>query len=202
MITTPIFYVNASPHIGHTHSCILADAISRWYKMNEKETFFCTGTDEHGLKIQEASEKAKKSCQQFCDSLSSEFKDIFQKSECDYDVFIRTTQDKHKKAVEFLWKNLQEKGHIYKSNYSGFYSISDECFIKKSQVKQVKQSNGETKYYTETMQPVEWVTEENYMFKMKDFEQRILHFLRENKDFIVPESRYNEVITFIDLCLV
>ena len=198
MITTPIFYVNASPHIGHTHSCILADAISRWYKMNDRETFFCTGTDEHGLKIQEASQKANKSSQEFCDALSLEFKDIFEKSECDYDVFIRTTQEKHKRAVEYLWNRLQQKGYIYKSNYSGYYSISDECFIKKNQVKQVQQKDGSTKYFTESMQPVEWITEENYMFKMKSFEEKMINFLKENKNFIVPESRYNEVITFLE----
>jgi len=191
-ITTPIYYVNDLPHIGHAYTTIACDIISRFNKLKGEKTFFLTGTDEHGQKVEKAALSFKKDTQAFVDEMSIKFRDLVTYLGCDHNDFIRTTEDRHKKAAQFLWNKLKKNNQIYLSNYEGWYSIRDEAFYSENELTKV---NG--KFIAPSGAPVEWVKEESYFFKLSEWEDKLIKYYEQNTDSILPKSRFNEVLSFI-----
>ena len=192
-ITTPIYYPSAKPHMGHAYSSIIADFFARFKKIDDYQVHFLTGTDEHGLKIQRSAEKAGETPQNFCDQISKTFRDLSDTLNLCNTDFIRTTEDRHKKTVQYLWSELEKNDDIYLSNYSGWYSVSDEAFYNEDEV----EDNKGFKISKASGSQVEWVEEESFFFKLSEWEKPLLEFYKKNKDFILPESRRNEVISFV-----
>lgn len=193
-VTTPIFYVNAAPHIGHVHSAVLADALSRWFQMKNESVLFTTGTDEHGLKVQEAAEKSgTRDYKRFCDQVSARFEEVFQDADVKYSRFIRTSDADHRVAVETLWRAIRDKGDIYLGDHESWYCKSDESFLTEMQVEDVEKDGKLVKVSKESGHTVEILKEENYKFRLSKFQDRLLQWLDENPDVIVPKSRYNQV---------
>lgn len=195
-VTTPIFYVNAQPHVGHMYSMLLADVLKRWQKFKRREAILCTGTDEHGMKMQQAAEKAKVHPQVMCDENAETFKDLASRVGIDYDIFMRTTSSKHKEAVEYAWQILMERGYIYESKHEGWYSVSDETFYPPSQVQLTIDPPTGRKIMTsiETGKEVEWTSESNYHFRLSAFRDKLLAFYKENPQWIVPQTRMDDVV--------
>ena len=192
-ITTPIYYPSGKPHMGHAYSSILTDIIARFKRLEGYKVFFLTGTDEHGLKIQKSAEKENKIPIDFCNEVSEVFKNLSNQLNLSNTDFIRTTEDRHKKVVQQLWGILSKKDQIYLSKYSGWYSISDEAYYTEEEV---FEEDGKKKSITSGSE-VEWMEEESYFFKLSDFEKKLLSFYEKNPDFVQPESRKNEVVSFI-----
>ena len=192
-ITTPIYYPSAKPHMGHAYSSIIADFFARFKRMDGFNVHFLTGTDEHGLKIQRAAEKKGVKTLEFCNELSKTFKDLSKTLNLTNDDFIRTTEDRHKKSVQFLWNELKKNGDIYLSKYSGWYSVSDEAFYNDDEIEDLDNK----KVAISSKSLVEWVDEESYFFKLSKWEKPLLKFYKDNPDFISPKSRKNEVISFV-----
>ena len=192
-ITTPIYYVNDVPHIGHAYTSIAVDFLARFSRMNGVDTFFTTGTDEHGLKIQKAADKKSVSPQELCDINSQIFKNLSQKLNLSNNDFIRTTEQRHKNGASYLWNILLKNGDIYLDEYTGWYSVNDETFYNEKDL--VKQEDGSFK--TITSGPVEWIKEESYFFKLSKYQDRLLEHYKNNDDFILPKSKANEVISFV-----
>ena len=192
-ITTPIYYPSAKPHMGHAYSSIIADFFARFKKIDGFNVYFLTGTDEHGLKIQRSAEKLNKDPKSFCDEISKTFEDLTKTLNLSNTDFIRTTEDRHKVSVQNLWNILEINKQIFLSKYSGWYSVSDEAFYNEDEVEEkdglkVAKSSGSA---------VEWVEEESFFFKLSEWEKPLLEFYEKNKNFILPESRRNEVISFV-----
>jgi methionyl-tRNA synthetase len=187
-ITTPIYYVNARPHIGHAYTTIACDAIARRQRMLGSDTYFLTGTDEHGQKIERASEGTGKTPQQFADEVSREFRALWDRMGLTYDDFIRTTADRHKRGVQALWRRIRDNGYIYKGSYSGQYCVYDELYV---------DAAGPGSPCPECGRPTETVHEENYFFKLSEFGERLLKLYTQHPDFIRPETRRNEVMSFV-----
>ena len=192
-ITTPIYYPSAKPHMGHAYSSIVADFFARFKRISEHNVFFLTGTDEHGQKIQRAALEAKKNPLDFCDEISSNFKDLSAILNLSNDDFIRTTEKRHKIAVENLWNILEKKNEIYLSKYSGWYSVSDEAFYSENEI----EDKDNVKVNKLSGSKVEWVEEESFFFKLSKWEKKLLEYYDKNPEFIRPESRRNEVISFV-----
>ena len=192
-ITTPIYYPSAKPHMGHAYSSIVADFFARFKRISEHNVFFLTGTDEHGQKIQRAALEAKKDPLDFCDEISSNFKDLSAILNLSNDDFIRTTEKRHKMAVENLWNILEKKNEIYLSKYSGWYSVSDEAFYSENEI----EDKDNVKVNKLSGSKVEWVEEESFFFKLSKWEKKLLEYYDKNPEFIRPESRRNEVISFV-----
>jgi len=186
-ITTPIYYVNARPHIGHAYTTIACDTIARRQRLLGTDTFFLTGTDEHGQKIERAAQAAGKTPQQYADEISAEFRQLWKRMGISNDDFIRTTEDRHKKRVQELFRHIRDNGFIYKGTYTGQYCVSDELYVDGAQPGDPCPTCGRI---TET------VKEENYFFKLSEFQDRLLA-LYANPEFIFPEARRNEVISFV-----
>jgi methionyl-tRNA synthetase len=186
-ITTPIYYVNARPHIGHAYTTIACDTIARRQRMLGADTFFLTGTDEHGQKIERAAQAAGKTPQQYADEISAEFRKLWKRMGISNDDYIRTTEDRHKKRVQALFRQLRDNGFIYKGTYTGQYCVSDELYVDGAQPGDPCPTCGRI---TET------VHEENYFFKLSAFQDKLLA-LYKNPEFIRPEARRNEVIAFV-----
>ena len=186
-ITTPIYYVNARPHIGHAYTTLTCDTIARRQRMLGAETFFLTGTDEHGQKIERAAEAAGKTPQQYADQISAEFRNLWTRMGISNDDFIRTTEDRHKKRVQALFRQLRDNGFIYKGTYTGQYCVSCEAYVDGAQPGDPCPTCGRI---TET------VHEENYFFKLSAFQDKLLA-LYADPEFIRPEARRNEVIAFV-----
>ncbi|CAB4421837.1 unnamed protein product [Rhizophagus irregularis] len=199
-ITTPIFYVNAIPHIGHLYSAVIADSLKRYYELKGHKVIFSTGTDEHGLKIKQSAEKSKMNPQEFCDQVSSKFKELFDIANISYTTFIRTTEQRHKDAVKYFWKCLMNNGFIYKGRYKGWYSVSDEAFYNTSHVQEIQNPDSKEKLMiaTESGQSVEWTIEENYKFRLSEFQDKLKSWLEENPQVIMPINKFNEVKAWID----
>jgi len=192
-ITTPIYYPSAKPHMGHAYSSIIADFFARFKRISNHNVFFLTGTDEHGQKIQRAASNAKKETLKFCDEISSNFKDLSVMLNLSNNDFIRTTEKRHKIAVENLWNILEKKNEIYLSKYSGWYSVSDEAFYSDDEIEE--KNNKKINKISGSI--VEWVEEESFFFKLSKWEKKLLEYYEKNPDFIRPESRKNEVISFV-----
>ncbi|KAM6923542.1 methionine--tRNA ligase, mitochondrial [Xenentodon cancila] len=197
-ITTPIFYVNASPHLGHLYSAVTADCAHRWKRLQGFNSRFATGTDEHGLKIQQAAEAAGKDPLVFCTDVSERFKSLFSSCNISYTDYIRTTEQRHRRAVEHFWMELWNKGLIYKGCYEGWYSTQDESFLTPTQVGDALDVTGkEIKVSLESGHKVEWVKEENYMFRMSAFQSQLLDWLRGNPGVIQPERFHQAVLQWL-----
>ena len=192
-ITTPIYYPSAKPHMGHAYSSIVADFFARFKRIDNYDVFFLTGTDEHGQKIERASKDNNKDTLKFCDEISSIFKDLTFKLNLSNNDFIRTTEKRHFDAVEHLWNILEKKNYIYLSKYSGWYSVSDEAFYSEDEIEEIDN----IKKSKSSGSKVEWVEEESYFFKLSEWQKPLLNFYEKNKNFILPESRRNEVISFV-----
>jgi methionyl-tRNA synthetase len=186
-LTTPIYYVNARPHIGTTYTTVVADVIARRKRAQGVDTFFLTGTDEHGQKIQRSAEKANCSPQEFTDQVAAQFRALWDRMGLTYDDFIRTTEPRHKRGVEKLFTLLRERGYIYKGSYTGQYCVSDEAFVDVPPGAPCPDCGRIT----------ETVNEENYFFKLSAFERTLLEYYEAHPEFIRPETRRNEVISFV-----
>ncbi|RDW93849.1 methionine--tRNA ligase MSM1 [Aspergillus mulundensis] len=194
-VTTPIFYVNAAPHVGHLYTMVLADVLKRWRTLiGDRDAQLLTGTDEHGMKIQQAANAAGIDTQAFCDRNCQTFKDLAEAAEVDYNYFIRTTEPAHKEAVQYFWEMLQHRGYIYTSKHEGWYSVSDETFYPQSQVHlSLDPATGRKRMVSiETGKEVEWSSETNYHFRLSAFTDRLLK-LYQTTDFIQP-TQYNELV--------
>uniref|UniRef100_A0A8D3ALC3 Methionine--tRNA ligase, mitochondrial n=1 Tax=Scophthalmus maximus TaxID=52904 RepID=A0A8D3ALC3_SCOMX len=197
-ITTPIFYVNASPHLGHLYSAVIADCLHRYKLLQGFNSKFATGTDEHGLKIQQAAEAAGKDPLAFCTDVSERFKHLFSSCDISHTDYIRTTEPRHRRAVEHFWSVLWDKGLIYKGHYEGWYSTQDESFLTPSQVGDAVDSSGkEIKVSLESGHKVEWMTEENYMFRLSAFRSQLLDWLRGNPRAVQPECFHQFVLQWL-----
>ena len=192
-ITTPIYYPSAKPHMGHAYSSIIADFFARFKRIDGYKVYFLTGTDEHGLKIQRAAEKKGVEPLEFCDEISKTFKNLSKTLNLTNNDFIRTTESRHKKSVQYLWEELKKNDDIYLSKYSGWYSVSDEAFYNEDEIEDLDNK----KVAISSKSPVEWVDEESYFFRLSKWEKALLEFYEKNPDFISPASRKNEVISFV-----
>jgi len=187
-ITTPIYYVNARPHIGHAYTTIVCDMMARRERMLGKDVFFLTGTDEHGVHVERAAQAAGKPAQQWADEVSSSFRRLWDVLGLSYNKFIRTTDAEHKRGVQEMFRRLRDNGYIYKGKYTGQYCVFDELYV---------DSAGPGAPCPECGRPTETVSEENYFFKLSAFEERLLKLYRDQPDFIRPETRRNEVASFV-----
>jgi len=192
-ITTPIYYPSGNPHMGHAYSSIIADVFARFKRNDNSKVYFLTGTDEHGLKIQKAAEKAGLDTLIYCDKISKVFRDLTKKLNLSNDDFIRTTEKRHYKSVNDLWNKLIKSGDIYLSKYKGWYSVSDEAYYNDDEI--IEKNN--IKISTFSGSPVEWVEEESFFFKLSSWEKKLLDFYEKNEKFILPISRRKEVINFV-----
>lgn len=184
-ITTPIFYVNDKPHIGHAYTVIIADVLARWHRLSGDEVFFLTGTDEHGEKIQRAAEAKGVKPNEFVDRIVKEYKAVWNKLNISYDRFIRTTDSDHKETVDKFIEKIYENGDIYKGEYEGWYCVPDETFLTDSQL-----INGKC---PACGREVKKVKEEAYFFRLSKYKDRLLEFYGKNPGFIVPEFRMTEM---------
>jgi methionyl-tRNA synthetase len=194
--TTPIFYVNAAPHVGHMYTMLLTDVLKRWQEVKGRKAILLTGTDEHGMKIQQAAAKANTDPKTFCDKGAEVFKDLAASIDVSNDIFIRTTDKQHHEGVEYAWQMLQEKGYLYESKHEGWYSVSDETFYPETQVQLIVDppTGKKVMQSIETGKEVEWTSERNYHFKLSAFKDRLLKWYEENPDWIVPRPRMEDVI--------
>ncbi|KAI4897317.1 hypothetical protein NFI96_034021 [Prochilodus magdalenae] len=198
-VTTPIFYVNAAPHIGHVHSAVIADCLYRYRTLQGFSCRFATGTDEHGLKIQQAAGAAGKDPLSFCTEVSSRFKEVFRSCGVSYTDYIRTTEDRHRRAVEHFWTVLLNNGFIYKGSYEGWYSTPDESFLTPTQVSDGTDSLGrEIKVSTESGHKVEWMKEDNYLFRLSDFRTELQQWLKANPKAVQPEKFHHIVLQWLE----
>lgn len=192
-ITTPIYYVNDKPHIGHAYTTIACDVMARFKRLDGFDVKFLTGTDEHGQKVFQAAQKAGITPQQLTDQVSVNFRDMGKQLDITNDQFIRTTDPEHKKAVQHIWKEMLAKGDIYLGKYAGWYSVRDEAFFGEDEL-----TNGpDGKKVAPTGAPVEWVEEESYFFKLSAWGDRLLEFYDKHPEFIQPSYRKNEVVSFV-----
>ena len=188
--TTPIYYVNGVAHIGHAYTTFITDMLARYSRLTGEETYFLTGTDEHGQKIEESALKAGMPTQQFADEISASFKDLWDEFGISYDKFIRTTDADHKVGVQHAFKKMFDKGDIYKGEYEGNYCVSCETFFPESQL-----IDGE--FCPDCGRTTSTVKEESYFFRLSAYEQKLLDYYEAHPDFILPKSRRNEVINFV-----
>jgi methionyl-tRNA synthetase len=188
-ITTPIYYVNDVPHIGHAYTTIAADVLARWHRLRGEEVFFLTGLDEHGQKVQQAAAKAGISPQEHCDRLTPQFQTLWRKLDVSNDGFIRTTDALHQAVVQRFLQQLYDAGLIYRAEYTGWYCMFDERFWTEKDVEDGR--------CPDCQRTVEQLSESNYFFRMSQFQQRLLDHIEANPSFIRPESRRNEVLGFL-----
>jgi len=192
-ITTPIYYPSAKPHMGHAYSSIIADFFARFKRIDGYKVHFLTGTDEHGLKIQRSAEKKGIDTLEFCNEISQTFRDLSKTLNLTNTDFIRTTEKRHQESVQYLWKELEKNDDIYLSKYSGWYSVSDEAFYNEDEI---EETDGK-KIAILSKSSVEWIEEESYFFRLSKWQQPLLDYYKNNPDFIAPESRKNEVVSFV-----
>ena len=187
-ITTPIYYVNDAPHIGHAYTSVAADILARFQRLDGYDVFFLTGTDEHGQKIERSASKAGVPTQEFVDGFAKAFEALSPLLNLTNDMFIRTTSPDHHKAAQALWTRIEERGHIYEGSYAGWYAVRDEAFYGEKELVGGKAPTGAD---------VEWVEEASYFFDLSKWQDKLLAFYEENPDFMGPSSRRNEVISFV-----
>ncbi|QHC36164.1 methionine--tRNA ligase [Komagataeibacter xylinus] len=192
-VTTPIYYVNGAPHIGHAYTSVAADVIARFKRLAGFDVFFLTGTDEHGQKVEQAAGAKGMQPQAFADAVAADFRDMYDKMDISYDDFIRTTEPRHVQAAQALWKKLEENGHIYLDAYEGWYATRDECFYGEEELI----DGPEGKKVAPTGAAVEWVKEPSYFFNLSKFSDRLLELYETRPGFIEPQSRRNEVKSFV-----
>jgi len=189
-ITTPVYYVNDVPHLGHAYTTIAADALSRYRRLCEDEVFFLTGTDEHGSKILEAAKEKDLTPRQLADQMVARFKNLWNKLLISYSRFIRTTEERHIKVVQNVFSQLYEKGDIYKGKYSGWYCTPCETFWLESQLE-------DGKLCPECKRQVTRLQEDSYFFRLSKYQKPLLEYYRKNPEFVLPPTRMNEVVEFV-----
>lgn len=189
-ITTPIYYVNDVPHIGHAYTTIAADVLARWHKSGGEKTWFLTGTDEHGQKIQTVAEKKGITPKELCDEVVQNFQRLWGVLNISNDDFIRTTEPRHEKVVQEIFRRLMANGDIYKGEYEGWYCVPCETYVPEAQM-------GEGNTCPDCHRPLTKMTEETYFFKLSKYAEPLLKYYEENPEAIMPRSRYNEIISFI-----
>lgn len=187
-ITTPIYYVNGEPHLGHAYTSVLSDVIARYHRKLGKEVFFLSGTDEHGQKVQQSASAAGRTPDAFTNDVSCKFRDLMSLLHCSNDDFIRTTEDRHKQAVEHLWKVLEDSGQIYLGAYEGWYSIRDEAFYQQSELVDGKAPTGAE---------VTWVTEESYFFRLSQWTEKLIDLYQKHPEMLGPKGRTNEIMAML-----
>ncbi len=192
-ITTPIYYVNDVPHIGHAYTTIIADAISRFKKLAGYDVFFLTGTDEHGQKVEKSAAEKGMTPIQLADKVVVRFKNLWEALDIAFDSFIRTTQPSHEQGVQKIFQKLKDKGDIYKGIYEGWYCVSDETFLSED----VSLEDGGHKICPDCRQKANVVSEECYFFKLSAYEEPLIDFYQKNPTFVRPQSRMNEVVSFV-----
>lgn len=196
-VTTPIYYVNDTPHIGHAYTTIIADVLHRYHKLFGDDSYFLTGTDEHGQKVQQAAEKRNLPPQAHCDEMVVRFQNIWKELNISNDIFMRTTFDYHKSVVQQCLSDLYESGDIYPHEYEGWYSVSEEIFYMEKDLVNGKSPLGKE---------VQKIVEKNYFFKMSKYQDALIKYIEENPNFIQPEGKRSEVLGFLrqplqDLCI-
>ncbi|MEM6490707.1 MAG: methionine--tRNA ligase, partial [Pseudomonadota bacterium] len=193
-VTTPIYYVNDAPHIGHAYTSLACDALARFMRLDGRRVMFLTGTDEHGQKVEKSAQAAGLDPQQFTDRVSENFRRLADAMAFTNDDFIRTTEPRHIAAAQALWRRLEEQGEIYLGSYDGWYAVRDEAFY--SEAETTVDAAGQRRGPTGA--EVEWVSEPSYFFRLSAWGDRLLAFYRDNPRFIAPESRRNEVVRFVE----
>lgn len=193
-ITTPIFYPNGNPHIGHAYNAIATDAMVRFQRADGKDVFFLSGTDEHGLKMQQTAEKEGIAPQELADRNSAVFRRMLQELDVSNDDFIRTTEKRHYKACQSLWERMEKAGDIYLDRYAGWYSVRQEAYYDE---KDTEIGEDGIRHEKEVGSPVEWNEEESYFFRLSRYQDRLLQHYENNPDFIGPNERRNEIISFV-----
>jgi methionyl-tRNA synthetase len=187
-LTTPIYYVNDAPHLGHAYTTVACDALARFMRLDGRKVRFLTGTDEHGQKVEKSARAAGIDPQAFCDRVSQNFRDMTRLMNISNDDFIRTTEPRHVHGVQALWQELQRRGEIYLGRFAGWYAVRDEAFYDEGELVGGRAPTGAE---------VEWVEEENYFFRLSAWQDRLLKFYDENPEFIAPRTRRNEVLSFV-----
>jgi methionyl-tRNA synthetase len=197
-LTTPIYYVNDAPHIGHAYTTVAADVLTRWHRQRQEQVWFLTGTDEHGQKVMRTAEANGVSPQAWADRLVEDaWKPLLATLDVRNDDFIRTTQDRHTTRVQTFIQDLYDKGEIYAGQYEGYYSVRSEEFVPANEIADGTGADEGRKVSTRTGEPLEWVSEQNYFFRMSAYTERLLAFYEENPTFVQPASARNEVLAFV-----
>ncbi|MYZ47233.1 methionine--tRNA ligase [Propylenella binzhouense] len=192
-LTTPIFYPNGAPHIGHAYTALASDALARFQRLDGKDVFFLTGTDEHGLKMQQTAVKEGLTPRQLADRNSERFRELVAALGCTNDDFIRTTEERHYRACQEIWRRMEANGDIYLGKYAGWYSVRQEAFFDEGET-----IVGDDGVRREPLgSPVEWVEEESYFFRLSAYQERLLAHYEANPDFVGPRERRNEVASFV-----
>jgi methionyl-tRNA synthetase len=187
-LTTPIYYVNDLPHLGHAYTTVACDALARFMRLDGRQVKFLTGTDEHGQKVAQSAAAAGVSPQEFADRNSARFREVARLMNVSYDEFIRTTEARHTKAVQALWRELERRGEIYLGRFAGWYAVRDEAFYDESELVGGRAPTGAE---------VEWLEEENYFFRLSAWQDRLLAYYEANPEAVAPRGRRNEVLSFI-----
>ncbi|HEX2179404.1 MAG TPA: class I tRNA ligase family protein, partial [Actinomycetota bacterium] len=188
-VTTPIYYVNDVPHIGHAYTTVNADFLVRYHRLAGEKVFFLTGTDEHGQKIAQAAEANGVSPIEWCDQMVPRWRDVWERLEISYDDFIRTTEERHTRPVQELVQRLYDQGDIYLATYTGPYCVACEAFYQPSEI-----VDGLCPIHE---RPVEWLEEQNYFFRLSAYAGRLIELYESRPDFVQPEIRRNEVVSFV-----
>ena len=189
-ITTPIYYINAEPHLGHAYTTMIAHASARAHRLAGDDVFFLTGTDEHGQKVERAAQKAGVATMAFADQTSQRFRDLSGLLNISNDDFIRTTEARHVRAAQELWRRVKDRGYIYKGKYEGWYCTVDEVFVPESQLLDGKCPTCGGK--------VEKISEESYFFKLSAFQDRLREHYAKHPEFVTPPNRRNEIVSFLE----
>ena len=189
-ITTPIYYINAEPHLGHAYTSMVADAIARSRRLLDEDVFFLTGTDEHGQKVERAAQKAGLDTREFADRIAAKFRELCDLLNISNDDFIRTTEPRHIRAAQAIWRRVQERGYLYKAAYEGWYCTVDELFVPETQLLEGRRC-------PTCGNPVERLSEESYFFRLSQFTEPLLEHYRKHPEFITPDNRRNEMTAFV-----
>ena len=192
-LTTAISYVNGVPHLGHAYEAISTDVMARFKRLDGFDVMFLTGTDEHGQKVEKTARDAGKAPQAFCDEIAASFRDMTRLLNISNDDFIRTTEARHIRSSQAIWKALQDNGDIYLDSYAGWYSVRDEAYFAEDEL--TKDETGQ--FRAPSGAPVEWVEEPSYFFRLSAYTDKLLAHYQANPDFILPETRRNEVVSFV-----
>ena len=194
-ITTAISYPNGRPHIGHAYEIMATDAIARYHRLNGENVYFSTGTDDHGQKMLQTAREQGKTAQELADELTPAFREMAKALNCSHDDFIRTSEARHHASVSELWQRIAEngRGDIYKDSYKGWYSVRDEAFYAEDELNE----DGEGNKFSPQGTPVEWLEEDSYFFRLSAYEDKLLAHFEAHPEFLMPESRRNEIVSFI-----
>ena len=192
-ITTPIYYVNDKPHIGHAYTTLACDVIARFMRLDGRDVMFMTGTDEHGQKVEKSAQAAGMDALAFCDGVSQNFRDLTPLMNFSNDGFIRTTEDRHTEASQAIWQAMEANGDIYLDSYAGWYSVRDEAYYAEDEL----QDGARGEKLSPFGAPVEWVEEPSYFFRLSQWQDRLLAYYEEDPNRVLPQSRRNEVISFV-----